>query len=312
MHARTDTQTRRIALIAPSELIRTPAFYRALALSRAAGAVLHIIGFDYRQAITAPGLLEHEVTVRAVEQYQRATRYWFQHYGAIDAGGSLPESVELCRLPAGMAPLFRHLTELHADLVVKDAFPLRRYEPPSLCPLDWLLLRNESVTLHLVSDERNPQPLKVLAAIDLSHLEELSQGINQVVMNVASAWATACGAELHMLNVGNWAVIGDSHWSLPTEMLHASLMDAIHDAQEEAFAVLAEHHEVMGFSRHQLSGIAQDVIPSFVKQNAFDMLVLGAIARHRPDRLLGGTAEGVLSRSMCNAIVIKPAPAAVI
>lgn len=307
MNARNDTQTRRIALIAPSELIRTPALYRALALSYATGAVLHIIGFDYLQAITVPGLLEHEVTVRAAEQYQRATRYWLQHYGAMDAGSGLPENAELCRLPAGMAPLVKHLTDLHADLVVKDAFPLRRYEPPSLCPLDWLLLHNQWVTLHLVADERNPQPLKVLAAIDLSHLEELSQGINQGVMNVASVLATSCGAELHMLNVGNWVVIGDSHWSLPIEMLHTSLKDAIHDAQEEAFAALAERHEVMGIRQHQLSGVARDVIPCFLKQNAFDLLVMGAIMRRRPDRFLGSTAEGVLSTSMCNSIVIKPA-----
>jgi len=38
---------KRILLIAPSEMTRTPAFDRAQALAIATGALLHIVAFDY-------------------------------------------------------------------------------------------------------------------------------------------------------------------------------------------------------------------------------------------------------------------------
>ena len=42
---------KRILLIAPAEMTRTPAFDRAQALARASGALLHIVAFDHVQSL---------------------------------------------------------------------------------------------------------------------------------------------------------------------------------------------------------------------------------------------------------------------
>ena len=51
---------KRILLIAPSEMTRTPAFDRAQALARAAGALLHIVAFDYVTSLAMAGLFDHD------------------------------------------------------------------------------------------------------------------------------------------------------------------------------------------------------------------------------------------------------------
>ena len=60
---------KRILLIAPSEMTLTPAFERAHALACATGALLHIVAFDYVQALAVAGLLDHEAMAQAREGY---------------------------------------------------------------------------------------------------------------------------------------------------------------------------------------------------------------------------------------------------
>ncbi|MBW4968377.1 hypothetical protein KZZ04_18785, partial [Pseudoalteromonas sp. CR1] len=57
----------RILLIAPTEMTRTPAFDRAQALACATGALLHMVAFDYVQALAVAGLFDHDAMARARE-----------------------------------------------------------------------------------------------------------------------------------------------------------------------------------------------------------------------------------------------------
>jgi len=148
--------------------------------------------------------------------------------------------------------------------------------------------------------------LKILAAIDLSHLEALSQGLNDRVLDLASTLAASCGAALHLINVSGWSVMNDAAMSVPTLALDDSLRDAINDAQEEAFDVLAERYGIEKKRRHLLTGTPHEVIGHFAQRNAFDMVVLGTVYRRRIDIFIGSTAERVLTRSPCSLTIVKP------
>jgi universal stress protein E len=86
------------------------------------------------------------------------------------------------------------------------------------------------------------------------------------------------------------------------------LRDAIHDAQQEAFDVLAERYCINNTHRHSLTGVPHKVISLFAQQNAFDIVVLGTVYHHRPDRFIGDTAESVLNRAPCSLMIVKPLP----
>lgn len=299
---------KRILLIAPSEMTRTPAFDRAHALACATGALLHIVAFDYVQALALAGLVDHDAMAQAREGYLQVHRHWLEQQARFQRCIGLPVTTEVVWAKPSLAHTLEYVNDFHADLVIKDTQCVHALGHAFHRPLDWWLLRDCPAHLHLVTDARNPKPLKILAAVDLSHLEDLTQGLNDRVLDLASTLAASCGAVLHLLNVSSWSVMGDSVASVPTTTLHGSLRDAVIDTQEEAFEVLADRFGVEKQHRHLLSGIPYKVIDQFVRQNAFDMVVLGTLYRRGLDRFIGSTAESVLNRAPCSLVIVKPLP----
>ncbi|MET0845772.1 MAG: universal stress protein [Pseudomonas sp.] len=297
---------KRILLIAPSEMVRTPAFDRAHALACATGAVLHIVAFDYVQALAVAGLFDHDAMAQAREGYLQVHRHWLEQQARFQRCSGLQVTTEVVWARSNLAQVLEYVNDFHADLVIKDTQHVPALDRAFHRPLDWLLLRDCPGHLHLVTDASHPKPLKMLAAIDLSHLEELTQGLNDRILDLATTLAVACGAVLHVLNVTHWSVVGDSTISVPTRSLDGSLRDAVNDAQEEAFEVLVERYGIEEKNQHRLPGIPHKVITRFARQNAFDMLILGAVSRHGIDRFIGSTAESVLNQAPCSLTIVKP------
>mgnify|MGYP003362811143 FL=1 len=213
----------RILLIAPTEMTRTPAFDRAQALACATGALLHMVAFDYVQALAVAGLFDHDAMARL-------------------AGAQVTSEVVWAK--ASLEHVLEYVNDFHADLVVKDIHHVPALRRAFHQPLDWHLLRDCRSHLHLVTEARHPRPVKILATIDLSHLEQLTHGVNERVLDLASTLAASCGARLHLLSVSNWSVVGERSMSVPTLTLDDSLRDAVNDAQVEAFETLASRYGI--------------------------------------------------------------------
>lgn len=299
---------KRILLIAPSEMTRTPAFDRAQALAIATGALLHIVAFDYVASLEVAGLFDHDAMAQAREGYLQVHRHWLEQQMRVQRRAGLAVSCEVVWAKPNLAHVLAYVNDFHADLVIKDVQHVSALDRTFHQPLDWLLLRDCPACLHLVTDARHPKPLKVLAAIDLSHLEELTYGLNERVLELASTLAHVCDAHLHLLNVSNWSVVGDTPTSVPTQSLDSSLGEAVNDAQVEAFDVLAERYGVEQERQHVLTGIPHKVISLFARRNTFDVVVLGTVYRDKLDRLIGSTAESVLNRTSCSLMIVKPSP----
>ncbi|QTH11766.1 universal stress protein [Pseudomonas corrugata] len=297
---------KRILLIAPSEMIRTPAFDRGQALASATGALLHIVAFDYVTPLALAGLLDHEAMAQAREGYLQIHRHWLEQQVRFQRRAGLEISYEVVWAKPCPAHVLAYVNDFNADLVVKDVQHVSALDRTFHQPLDWLLLRDCPACLHLVTDARHPKPLKVLAAVDLSHLEELTYGLNERVLELASTLAQACDAQLHLLNVSNWSVMGDPPMSVPTLSLESNLSDAVNDAQAEAFDALAERYGIEQARQHVLTGIPHKVISLFARHNGFDVVVLGTAYCDRLDRMIGNTAESVLNRTSCSLMMVKP------
>ena len=297
---------KRILLIAPSEMTHTPAFERAHALACATGALLHIVAFDYVQALAVAGLLDHEAMAQAREGYLQVHRHWLEQQARFYRCGDLQVSTEVVWAKSSLTNLLEYVTDFHPDLVIKDTHYVPALDRAFHRPLDWRLLRECPTHLHLVTSTRNPKPLKILAAIDLSHLEELTQGLNDRILDLASTLAVSCGATLHLLNVCRWSEISEAPMSVPTGTLDKNLRDAIEDAQQEAFDVLAERYCIKSTRRHSLTGVPHKVIGLFAQQNAFDIVVLGTVYHQAPERFIGDTVESLLNRAPCSLMIVKP------
>lgn len=298
----------RLLLIAPTEMVRTPAFDRARALACATGAMLHIVAFDHVQALAVAGLFDHDAMAQAREGYLQVHRHWLEQQARFQRCEGLQVTTEVVWARPSLAHLLEYVNDFHADLVIKDTHRVSTLDRAFHRPLDWQLLRVCAAPLHLVTDDVHPNPLNILATIDLSHLEALTQGLNDRVLDLASTLAESCGATLHLLNVCGWSELGEAEVNVPTATLKGSLRDAVSDAQLEAFEVLAERYGIEKQQRHLLLGIPSEVITHFAQRHAFDMVVLGTTYHHGIDRFLGSTAESVLNRAPCSLTIIKPLP----
>jgi len=299
---------KRILLIAPSEMTLSLAFERAYALACATGALLHIVAFDYVPALAVAGLLNHDAMAQAREGYLQVHRHWLEQQARFERCIGIQVTTEVVWARSSLAHLLEYVNDFIPDLVIKDTHYVPALDRAFHRPLDWHLLRECPAHLHLVTSAANPKPMKILAAIDLSHLEELTQGLNDRVLDLASTLAVSCGASLHLLNVSRWSVMSDTPMSVPTSSFDDSLRDAIQDAQQEALDVLAERYCIKNTRRHSLTGNPQKVIGLFAQQNAFDMIVLGTVYHHGYDRFIGSTAESVLNRAPCSLMIVKPLP----
>ena len=297
---------KRILLIAPSEMTLTPAFERAHALAGATGALLHIVAFDYVQALAVAGLLDHDAMAQAREGYLQVHRHWLEQQARFQRCSGIQVTTEVVWARSNLTNLLEYVNDFLPDLVIKDTHYVPALDRAFHRPVDWRLLRECPTHLHLVTSAQNPKPLKILAAIDLSHLEELTQGLNDRILDLASTLAASCGAQLHLLIVSRWSEIGDAPMSVPTGSLDENLRDAIEDAQQEAFDVLAERYCIKDAHRHLLTGSPDKVIALFAQQHAFDMVVLGTAYHHGPERFIGDTAESVLNRAPCSLMIVKP------
>ncbi|MEB0047533.1 MULTISPECIES: universal stress protein [unclassified Pseudomonas] len=297
---------KRILLIAPIEKTRSPAFDRAQALARATGAMLHIVAFDDAQALTLTGLFAPGAIAQALEGYVQMHRHWLEQQARFQRCSGLQVTTEVVWEQSSLAHVLEYVNNFHADLVIKDLLHVPALDRAFHRPLDWLLLRDCPAPWHWVTGARHAKPLRILATLDLSHLEDLTQGLNERILDLASTLAASCGAVLHVLNVRNWSVVGDTQRSLPTLTLADSLRDAVNDAQDEAFDVLAERYGIEKKYRHQLVGIPHQVIEHFAQQNAFDMVVLGTAYHPGADWLTGSTAESVLNHAPCSLMIVKP------
>ncbi|MEA3168069.1 MAG: universal stress protein [Pseudomonas sp.] len=293
----------RILLIAPTEMTRTPAFDRAQALACATGALLHMVAFDYVQALAVAGLFDHDAMARAREGYLQVHRHWLEQQARL-AGAQVTSEVVWAK--ASLEHVLEYVNDFHADLVVKDIHHVPALRRAFHQPLDWHLLRDCRSHLHLVTEARHPRPVKILATIDLSHLEQLTHGVNERVLDLASTLAASCGARLHLLSVSNWSVVGERSMSVPTLTLDDSLRDAVNDAQVEAFDTLASRYGIEENHRYLLTGVPHAVIERFAEQNAFDIVVLGAAHSRGGGRFSGSTSERVLNHPPCSLMIVQP------
>ncbi|UDI95679.1 universal stress protein [Pseudomonas sp. IAC-BECa141] len=296
---------KRILLIAPGEMTLTPAFERACALACAGGALLHIVAFDYVPVLAAAGLFAPEAMARAREGYLQVHRHWLEQQARFKRCIGLNVTTEVVWARSNLAHVLEYVNDFHPDLVVKDTHCVPALDRAFHRSLDWRLLRECPAHLHLVTRAGHARPMKILVAVDLSHLEALTRGLNDRLLDLACRLAADCGAALHLLNVGCWAVMDEGTASVPTGSLDDSLKDAIEDAQQEAFEALAERYGIPSSCRHLLTGVPRKVIGLFARQHAFDMVVLGMLYPDGKHRLIGSTVESLLNQAPCSLMIVK-------
>ncbi|MGF6092665.1 universal stress protein [Pseudomonas sp. 18173] len=300
------SQTHRLLLIAPSAMSRTPAFDRAAALALAMHLPLHIVAFDYSEALAVAGMFAPEQLRLARDGYLQTHRQWLADQTALMSKHGVEVSSEVVWVQDPYAEILHFIHEMPLTLIIKDAQEESVLKRVFFTPLDWQLLRDCPVPVHLVTTPLNPRPRNVLAIIDVLRDEDQDRVFNDQIIDAAAKLAAVCDARLELLHVYDWTAVYVQDMGFGALPLATGIYERLGAAQHEAFAAIAERHGVPPECRHFIEGAPVSSICAFTADHGTDVIVMGSVQHKGLSKLLGTTAEQLLHRAPCSVLSIKP------
>jgi len=293
------SQYQRLLLITDQHLPHSPAVRRAAALATASGAALHITALV--QPPPRIHLIESGMDEQARVAYMDKYRIWLE--GATESlrNSGLHLTTEALWSTQPLRDILVHAREIKPDLLIKDVYLEPLLKRVFTTPLDWQLLQESPVPVHLVNQIASALPRRVVAAVDTATEEDGITGLNHKIIREAEALALQCGAELHLLHAYDLS---------PAFIAEPSVamvwVDELRAALLEPFARLADGYGVPADRRHFLMGSPVAVIADYVHDHAIDVVVMGSVQPKGLGKLIGDTTERVLLIPECSVLTIRP------
>ncbi|PLW66697.1 universal stress protein [Pseudohalioglobus lutimaris] len=186
------------------------------------------------------------------------------------------------------------------EMVVKTG---RRSETLAYASSDWLLLRECPVPLLILASNKWSRTAPVMAALDLASSIAAKKQLNDRVLGQAKALAEAMGEKLEII----CAV------EVPALLQELDLVDPIayvkraRSDMEPVIRKLAKRHGIPEKAFHTKRGPVEKVIASQAAAKRAQIVVMGTVGRKGVKaRLIGNTAEKVLTHLKTDVLAIKP------
>ena len=208
------------------------------------------------------------------------------------------------------AALLDRVRRTSAELVIKDTHHHTLAQRTFLTNTDWQLIRGCPVSLLLVKPAPWDSSPRVVAALDPGHANDKPATLDHCILEHAAAFAKKLQGELHVLHAYIPAAVLAAAASAPP-MAMGMAVSAEELAREEEgvrkqIAALASDYGVRSGSIHLTLGGAAEVLPRAAQAIGADIMALGAISRSGLKRaFIGSTAEDVLEKLPCDALIIK-------
>jgi universal stress protein E len=268
-----------ILLIAePADAVRQ-SLSRALMLARYLHARIDIVFFDAGRPYTPRSSAAPQATAHA-HQYLQALRasvtapdVAITTDGAFE--GFLPEYIA------------QKVVEQGAELVIKAAGHRRMGHSSRI---DWQLIRSCPAPLLLTQGRAwHPRP-RFAAAIDI--LDRRTPNLPVAIAQTSSWLRGACGADLTMM----YAQTQKSSAMVPGEESPAQLR----------LRQLGLEFAIDPQDLHMLSGNANEALPRFAGERAYDLVAVGVSDRSSFPEFVGSLSGQLLRATDCDVLIVKP------
>jgi universal stress protein E len=293
------SQYQRLLLIAGPAMRHTPALERAVAIAEATGAALHITVF-----IEDSNLLGlRSAGARFREACQQENEIWLKDEADLFRERGVKVSTEVLVTRTALQEILLHVAEMQPDLLIKDVQHESALKRVFITPLDWHLLRECPVAVHLVSEVRCPLPRVVVAAVDPSQPETQITGINERIIQAANGLAMQCSAQLHLLHAYDPSSthISDAGAGAVTMPGFSS---EVRKSLQKKFIALADHYGVPTERQHFVEGPPGKALADFAAHHRADVIVMGNAHRKGLGKWVGSTTEHVLYQVPCNIFAV--------
>lgn len=275
------------------------ALQRAVDIARASGARILWFGFAHTERLDAslvkPAVME---TLRNALLDQKRARMQ-QALDGIDTLG-VDIDLEVMWEKHLASRVSEQVVEQDVDLVIKTG---RRSETWLYTPSDWQLLRECPAPVMIVASRSWRKRGRLLVAVDLGAESSAEQEFRELLMEDAAGLAATLGLELHCA----YSI------EVPTVAADLDLIDRdwyaerVRQKIQPTVEQLAERFDLPLERFHFRTGKPGRTLPSIADQLKADLVVLGTLGRKGiRGKLMGNTAEDVLTRLRTDILAIKP------
>jgi len=193
---------------------------------------------------------------------------------------------------------------------VKDTHHHSFAQRTFLTNTDWQLIRGCPVPLLLTKNTKWATDPRIFAAVDPGHVNDKPEMLDHWILEHAALLAQRLEGELHVLHVYlPLVIIGAATVGSPPLAATVTPEDlAVEEANRRKLvnALLSEYQLGADRIHLEIGGPAQ-ALPRVTESLHADVLTMGAIARSGLKRIfIGSTAEDVLERLPCDALIVKP------
>ena len=196
-----------------------------------------------------------------------------------------------------------------AELIVKDTHHHTLAQRTFLTNTDWQLIRGCAVPLLLVKPGTWAAAPKVLAAIDPGHANDKPAALDHCILQHAAAFANKLQGELHVVHAYIPTAIAVAAAAVVPPMVATIGVEEVareEESKRREIAALVSDYGVRNDSIHVQTGGTVYVLPRVAADLGADLIALGAVSRRGLKRVfIGSTAEDVLEKLPCDALIVK-------
>jgi universal stress protein E len=203
--------------------------------------------------------------------------------------------------------VIRRAVRVRAGLIVADCHPGRHIAPGLLQLTDWELLRSSPVPVLVVKSARPYKRPAVLAALDPSHVFAKPAKLDDQVLRLGTAVASALHGALHVVHAYVPHPIGVPPRGMSAPEVTALILERAAASAKAGLERTLGSTKVPQSRRHLVAAHPINVIPEVARRTRSAIVVMGAVSRSGLKSLfIGNTAERVLDELGCDLLVVKP------
>ena len=199
------------------------------------------------------------------------------------------------------------------DVVIKATNPNLRFRGQHVISgLDMHLMRKCPCPVWILKEPIERDDLRVLAAVDPDSSDENKEGLNRLIMDLATSVCKAESGQVHFVNAWSLeqegALLNSTHAGATAEEV-GQIREKVRALRAKALERLISYYPADEKRRqvHLLQGDPGEVIPDFADNNQIDLIVMGTVGcTDVPGVFMGDTAEVILNRLNCSVLAVKP------
>ena len=299
-----------ILLVADGKPEEKEAFDQAVGLAKSNQARLTVVGILEK----IPPEIGMAITAVPLDKLQKiAMEERFKQLQGLIASVE-DKSIQIhARVFAGM-PFLQIINEVlrnQHDLVMKTAEGVGQFKQTLFGSTDLHLIRKCPCPVWIVKPSRQKRYPRILAAVDPDPYDEVRNGLNLVIMDLATSLARSEQSELHVVHA--WALYNEAIFRSEGVQISGQevneLVRKTRELHKKWFDELLEKHALDDpkDQAYLLKGKAGEVIPALAHEKQVELIVMGTAGRTGlKGFLIGHTTENILHQVNCSVLTIKP------